>query len=131
MLRYDEPVLVRDLARVRSDSRVAFAAACAERLRPAYSDFCKIAGRGHQAALDGILERVWRHLNAADYYVLHRLGIEEESQLMAHPTVQAECSRQRRDLRELLEGQPASTELFVRLRDRAREEARIFFVSDS
>jgi uncharacterized protein YjaG (DUF416 family) len=201
MLRYDEPALIRDLTRVLSNARVGFAAACAERLFPAYADFCAAGGRGDGVALRGVLERLWRHLlgeemgkeqlrselsrcmallpgdddgprvneragagdaaaavayalraletsdpqeaawaarrayEAADRFVIDRLDVRldaaGEARVMAHPVVQAEISRQLRDLRELLEAQVASIELVVRLRDRAREESRSFFVSDS
>jgi len=62
MLRFDEADLVRALARVTVKSRVAFAAACAERLFPAYEDFCKRTGRGDRKALAGILKRIWEHM---------------------------------------------------------------------
>lgn len=196
MLHYDETTLVRDLARVEIISRVAFAASCAERLFPAYEDFCKRAGRGDRATLAAILLRVWQHLlgdemsteqiraelsrcmslipgeddepwldeqayaddaasaiaytlraldggepqeaawaarrayEAADHYVMHRLGVEGESQVLAHPIVQSEFSRQRRDLEEILGTRPDAG-LFVRLRDRARAEAPAFFASRS
>lgn len=192
MLRYDETALVRDLGRVGRNSRVAFAAACAERLFPSYEAFCRAAGRGDRDTLAGILERIWRHLlgdkmtdeqlrtalrrcmdlvpgeddepwvdeqsyaddaasataytlralesgepqeaawaarrayEATDYHVVHRLHIEGESQVLAHPVVQAEFSRQRRDIEELLEARQESVGLFVLLRDRARAEARTF-----
>lgn len=197
MLRYDEAALVRDLGRVGRNSRIAFAAACAERLFPAYDNFCRRAGRGDRDALAGILKRVWQHLlgdkmsgeqvradlqrcmelipgeddepwvdeqayaddaasaiaytlraiesgepqeaawaarrayEAADHYVIHRLGIEGESQVLAHPIIQAELSRQRRDLEELLGAGQESVGLFVQFRDRARAEAPAFFISSS
>src|SRR5262245_55148515 len=62
MLRHDEAALVCHLGRLGNDSRVAFAAACAERLLPAYNEFCRRAGRGSRDALAGILEKVWLHL---------------------------------------------------------------------
>lgn len=193
MLRYDEATIVRDLNRVASKSRVAFAASCAERLFPAYEDFCRRVGRGDQATLGGILARVWEHLlgdqmsseqvredlgrcmelipgedevpwvdeqayaddaasaiayalrtldsgesqeaawaarrayEAADHHVMYRLGLEAESQVLAHPVVQTEFSRQRRDIEELLAAPEGSAVLYVRLRDRARAEASTFF----
>jgi hypothetical protein len=51
MLHYDEPALVRDLARMDCASRVAFAAACAERLFPAYVEFCERTDRGNREGL--------------------------------------------------------------------------------
>lgn len=197
MLDYNEIALVGDLARLSSNSRVAFAASCAERMFPAYEKFCDQAGRGDRAALSEILESVWRHLfgdkmsteqmsaqlkrcmelipgeddeprvdaqacaddaasgaayalralqtgepqeaawaarrayNAADYHVMHRLGIEGDSQLLAHPIVQAELLRQRRDLDDLLGVGHETADLFVRLRDRARAEGSMFFVYPS
>jgi uncharacterized protein YjaG (DUF416 family) len=194
-LRYDETALVRDLARMEGASRAAFAAACAERLFPAYAEFCERAGRGNRDALAGILERVWRHLfgdpmsseqvraerdrcvalvpgeddepwvaeqayaddacaavayalraldtgepqeaawagqrayEAADHHVVHRLGVEGESKVLAHPIVQAEIARQRRDIDALLGARRDSVELFVSLRERARVEAPGFFAS--
>ncbi len=193
MLHYKEADLVRALARVAVRLRVAFAAACAERLLPAYEDFCKRARRGDQTALSGILKRVWEHLlsqemtaeqirtelnrcmalipgeddepwvdeqayaedaasavaytlralesrepqeaawaarrayEAADHYVTHRIGIEGELQVLAHPIVQAELARQRRDLDELRWAGQEPTGLIDRLRDRARTEASTFF----
>ena len=195
-LHYNEAALVHDLDRVGDQSRVAFAASCAERLFPAYEDFCRRAGRGDRAMLGWILARVWNHLlgdpmrsqhlhealercielipgedeepwvaeqayaddaasaiaytlraldggqsqevawaarrayEAADHHVTHRLGIEE-LQVLAHPIVQREFSRQRRDLDELLGAAEGSTALFARLRDRAKAEASMFFVASS
>jgi uncharacterized protein YjaG (DUF416 family) len=196
-LRFDEAALVRELARLSINLRVAFAASCAERLFPAYEDFCNLAGRGDRAALADALQQVWQHLlgdemsvdqvrvalircealipgeaeepwldeqpyaddaasaiaytlravksgepqesawaarlayEAADHHVIHRLDIESESQVLAHPIVQSELSRQRRDLEELLEAREESRGLFVRFRDRARTEAPTFFASKS
>jgi hypothetical protein len=62
---------------------------------------------------------------------MHRLGVEGESHLLAHPIVQAELLRQRRDLDELLGAQQESVELFIRLQDRARAEGPQFFASAS
>jgi uncharacterized protein YjaG (DUF416 family) len=195
MLRYDEADTIRALAAIPRNSRVAFAAACAERLFPAYEDFCRKDRRGDQAAMAEILERVWKHLlgdeieaeqiraeltrcmalipgeedepwireqayaddaasaiayalrtlesgdpqeaawaarrtyEAADHHVTHRLGIEDETQVLNHPIVQAEFARQRRDLDELRGAKRESIQLFARLRDRARAEARLFFAS--
>lgn len=196
MLRHDEAALVCDLGRLGNDSRVAFAAACAERLLPAYKEFCRRAGRGSRDALAGILEKVWLHLqgdkmsteqiraeldrcmsfipgedeepwvdeqpyaddaasavayalralesgqpaeagwaarrayDTADHHVMYRLGVEGDSHVLAHPIVQAELARQRRDLEELL-GAGQESALFVRLRDRARAEGSEFFASAS
>jgi uncharacterized protein YjaG (DUF416 family) len=193
LLRYDEAALVRDLARVGTNSRVAFAGSSAERLFPAYEGFYKRSGRGDRAGLAAILERVWRHLlgdemsteqvraelsrcmalipgeddepwmdeqayaddaasaiaytlraleigepqeaawaarrayEAADHHVTHRLRVEGESQVLAHPIIQVELSRQHRDLEELLGARQESAELFTHLRERARAEGADFF----
>jgi hypothetical protein len=79
-------------------------------------------------------EAAWaarRAYEAADHHVMYRLGLEGESQVLAHPVVQTELSRQHRDIEELLGAPESSTELFVRLRDRAKAEASTFFGSRS
>jgi hypothetical protein len=197
MLHYDEAALARDLARVGTNSRVVFAASCAERLLPAYAEYCARVGRGDQAALPEILGQIWQHLlgdemsteelrlalrrcmalipgeddepwvdeqayaddavsaiaytlralengdpqeaawaarrvyEAADHYVIHRLAVEGESPVLAHPIVQGELARQRRDLEELLGAQQESAALFGSFRDRARAEALAFFIFGS
>jgi uncharacterized protein YjaG (DUF416 family) len=68
---------------------------------------------------------------AADHHVMHRLGVEGEPQILAHPVIQAEFSRQRGDLDELLGAGQESAELFIRLRERARMDAPTFFASGS
>jgi uncharacterized protein YjaG (DUF416 family) len=75
-------------------------------------------------------ESAWagrRAFEAAGYHVSHRLGVESYSDVVAHPVVQRELSRQRRDLDELLAARQEPPELVVRLRDRARTEAATFF----
>jgi len=77
-------------------------------------------------------EAAWaarRAYEAADHHVMHRLGVEDESQVLTHPVVQAEFSRQRRDLEELMGARQESAGLFARLRDRAKAEAATFFSS--
>ena len=64
---------------------------------------------------------------ALDSFVINKLGIENEAQILAHPVVQAEFARQLRDLDELRVASPAPAAMIVRLRARAREEATIFF----
>lgn len=59
---YDEAVLIRDLSRIGHEARIAFAAACAERLVPAYLVFCSRTGRGQPETLTRIIERVWAHV---------------------------------------------------------------------
>jgi uncharacterized protein YjaG (DUF416 family) len=193
MLRYDEAELVRSLTRVSVKLRVAFAAVCAERLFPAYQQFCKRASRGDPTALAAILDRIWDHLlgtemtveqmraeldlcmrlipgeddepwveeqpyaddaasavaytlrslqsgepsqaalaarrayEAADHYVMHQLRIEGDLAVLAHPIVQAELARQRRDLDELRWAGQEPEKLIAQLRDRAKHEASIFF----
>lgn len=73
-------------------------------------------------------EAVWaarRVYEAVDAYVEGKLGIEDESMVLAHPLVQREFARQRRDVAELLAVQDDLT-LLMRLRDRAKSEAFCF-----
>lgn len=62
MLIFDEQWLVAELNRVPQRSRAAFAAACAERLMPAYRRFSEMTERGDPKALAQILERLWQDL---------------------------------------------------------------------
>ena len=62
MFRFEEAQLVAELDRLPLQLRVAFAAACAERLLPAYVAFSAQTGRGNPAALRDILTRVWDDL---------------------------------------------------------------------
>jgi uncharacterized protein YjaG (DUF416 family) len=62
MLEFDERQLKIDLASVPKEARVAFAAACAERLAPAYKRFAEISGRGAPDLLVSILGRLWADL---------------------------------------------------------------------
>lgn len=59
---FDEAELVRELEELALQSRVAFAAACAERLLPAYAAFSALANRGDAPALAEMLARVWQDL---------------------------------------------------------------------
>jgi len=68
-----------------------------------------------------------RAYEALDHYVTHKLGLDDEDQVVRHPTLQAELLRQRRDLEELRLAGHDTTETLVRLRDRARAEAPGFF----
>src|ERR1700733_11902357 len=52
MLRYDEQSLVDQLSKLPQTSRVMFAAACAERLRPLYRRFNEASGQGSPDQLD-------------------------------------------------------------------------------
>jgi uncharacterized protein YjaG (DUF416 family) len=62
LIRYDEQWLVRQLRQLPPELCVAFAAACAERLLPAYFSFAKQTGRGDPRRLAAILERLWADL---------------------------------------------------------------------
>jgi hypothetical protein len=75
-------------------------------------------------------EAAWaarRAYEAVDHHVMSRLGIKGESHVLGHPLVQAELSRQQRDLSELREAREPAVEVFVRLRERARADASLFF----
>jgi uncharacterized protein YjaG (DUF416 family) len=61
-LRYDEEHLVEQLDRLSPHLRAAFAAACAERLVPAYAGASARAGRGAPTLLTGVLARLWADL---------------------------------------------------------------------
>ena len=75
-------------------------------------------------------EAAWaarRAYEAAGHHVAHRLGIKSEAMIRAHPVVVRETSRQRRDLDLLLAANQEPVGYFVRLRDRAKSEAFMFF----
>jgi len=61
-IAFDEAELARKLNGLAPRSRVAFAAACAERLLPAYEAFTELAGRGDARALGDMLARIWKNL---------------------------------------------------------------------
>lgn len=75
MLIYDEHRLVVELDRLPRRLRVAFAAACAERLMPAYRRFSEIGGRGDPKALTAILKQLWEDLR--------EVALMEEDELQA------------------------------------------------
>ena len=60
--RFDEKALVSALETLSQKRRVAFAAACAEHLRPAYEVFSRRSGRGDSKALGDILGKLWDDL---------------------------------------------------------------------
>jgi uncharacterized protein YjaG (DUF416 family) len=60
--RFNENALVAALERLPEQHRVVFAAACAERLIPAYDAFSRRSGRGDSKALGDILARLWDDL---------------------------------------------------------------------
>jgi uncharacterized protein YjaG (DUF416 family) len=59
---FNEAELVQKLDELVPRARVAFAAACAERMLPAYVAFSTRANRGDAPALAEMLERVWNDL---------------------------------------------------------------------
>lgn len=60
--RFNEQQLVEELAQIPPLQRAMFAAACAERLLPAYAAFADQTGFGDLPRLRTVLERVWRDL---------------------------------------------------------------------
>jgi hypothetical protein len=60
--RFDEKALAAALDRLPELYRTVFAAACAERLMPAYDAFARRSGRGDPKALGDILARLWDDL---------------------------------------------------------------------
>ena len=64
-LRFDEPELVQRLERLPRQSRTMFAAAVAQRLAPAYANFCKKIGKGNPTMPTAILEQLWNDLGGA------------------------------------------------------------------
>jgi uncharacterized protein YjaG (DUF416 family) len=62
ILHYNEQELAAELGGIPARYRATFAAACAERLLPAYSDFFRRVGRGDPVKLAAILARLWRDL---------------------------------------------------------------------
>lgn len=201
-LTYDERELVGQLERLPAKLRAAFAAACAQRLLPAYEAFAKKSHRGDARRLASILERLWsdlqgfplpeaelgaqleacmslipaeddapwieeqagaedagaavayalraraggksqeaawaarRSYEAIDHHLTHRAGIDPsapggEERLRRHPLVQAELTRQRRDLEDLRRGVEAGdTAVVERIRSRAVDEASVMFATD-
>jgi hypothetical protein len=71
---YDEAALISGLGRVEADARVAFAAACAERLFPAYEDFSRRARRGDPDVLAALLAQIWEHLISGRKMSLYEVG---------------------------------------------------------
>jgi uncharacterized protein YjaG (DUF416 family) len=65
LLRFDEAQLVKMLDRLPRELRVVFAAACAERLLPAYAAFSERAGRGDPTALRHSLTLLWDDLGGS------------------------------------------------------------------
>ncbi|MGK3968402.1 DUF416 family protein [Sorangium sp. So ce118] len=63
ILKFDEVQLIKDIERLAPRHRVAFAAACAERLRPAYLTFSARTGRGNPRQYEAILDLLWSDLD--------------------------------------------------------------------
>jgi len=66
MLRFDKELLGQQLEGLPLTHRAAFAAACAERLLPAYSRFSDEAGRGDPETIRMALSRLWEDLNGGN-----------------------------------------------------------------
>jgi uncharacterized protein YjaG (DUF416 family) len=62
LLRYSEPDLVQAIERLSNAARAAFAAACAQRLFPAYVKYATKTGKGDPKAMGEVLSRLWRDL---------------------------------------------------------------------
>jgi uncharacterized protein YjaG (DUF416 family) len=62
MLQYDEKQLAGELEQLAPAARAGFAAACAERLIPAYISFSRHRGRTDHADLGDALVRLWTDL---------------------------------------------------------------------
>ncbi len=62
ILRFEEPLLRAQLDRLPREHRAAFAAACAERLFPAYMRFSHEARRADPETLRAALSRLWDDL---------------------------------------------------------------------
>jgi len=59
IIHYDNALLRSELDRLPPEHRAAFAAACAERLLPAYARFARESGRGEPETLRRALTRLW------------------------------------------------------------------------
>jgi uncharacterized protein YjaG (DUF416 family) len=62
LIHYNEQELIRRLEQLSPTLRAVFAAACAERLLPAYFSFSEQTGKGDSSQLAMILERLWADL---------------------------------------------------------------------
>lgn len=63
MLSFDEARMIMELERLAPRLRAVFAAACAERLRPAYLAFSARTGKGDPGEFEAILDRLWSDLD--------------------------------------------------------------------
>lgn len=191
MLTFDEPQMREQLQQLAPRARIAFAAACAERLMPSYTVYGGLHGVGNPQTLRSALDNVWqvargetvsldsakvfddcaalvpgddeaenegveaaedaaaavvyaisvtkvfdaqdvlscarRVYEALDTYVSNALGVEGEVALLAHPLIQNEFARQRRDLEELAQAGSDVSTAADRLRIRAVSEGRHLF----
>jgi len=96
-----------------------------------YALRAKLAGDPQEAAWAARIA-----YEALDNFVINSESIntnnsDGELRVLSHPLVQAELTRQQRDLDELHAARQAPAELIVRLRDRAKAEAATFFGSSS
>ena len=66
VLPVEQRTMIRNLERLPALYRVAFAAACAERLLPAYIRYSRNTGRGDSDGTAIILERLWRDLRGEE-----------------------------------------------------------------
>lgn len=192
MVRYDEDMMMVRLRGMNARSRTAFAAACAERLLPAYRIFAVRKEHGASAVLEEALAMLWKTLSgtalegieyaaeaekcealvpgedeeqetayaqnavaavayalrtfvtgdaqeaiwaarqgyeAADLRVVRQGGLDlnapgSEDLILSHPIVQAELTRQERDLQELAEASNDDLpRLISELRERAKRES--------
>lgn len=62
MLHFDEKELSRQIERLSKEHRIAFAAACAQRLIPSYERFSKKTGKGNYPLLVNTIEDLWKDL---------------------------------------------------------------------
>lgn len=63
MLKFEETRLLREITQLPVPARVAFGAACAERLLPSYERFWRKTGEGDFAALSKMLCSLWDDLS--------------------------------------------------------------------
>ncbi|MBI2571851.1 MAG: DUF416 family protein [Candidatus Schekmanbacteria bacterium] len=70
VLRFDETELIVQIDTLEPSLRVAFAAACAERLRPAYGCFSSITGRGNTTEFNVIIDRLWEDLDGQSMTII-------------------------------------------------------------
>jgi hypothetical protein len=201
IIRYSREQLIKNLDQLSRSLRVIFAAACAERLLPAYFTSWALTGNGNPEVLARILARLWEDVagnpmtetevkanistgmnlipvdyhepwfveqasaedasaavvfaltcrqngnsqeamwsaqrahSAIDQFVIDREHIDviprgARERILAHPLIQAELARQRRDIDELLAAAAADADVrqtAERFRARAKAEAAIVF----